>query len=252
MSGDELRELRQRCGELAARAYTADRWAYTEFLTLAEQQAAQTVANEPGRASCVLLGGYAQAERKLACFGSSRNCGEEAALPIACVAIRPQSDKFADDLTHRDFLGAAMNLGLRRSAIGDIVVKDNRAWLFCLESLAGYICDNLEQVKRTTVCCALCEPPADILNRPPEPKEVVVASLRLDALLAAVYHLSRSESQALISRELVAVDDRPLTNAGATLKPGQRVSVRGHGRFSFEGELKQTAKGRLLVLVEVY
>ena len=91
-------------------------------------------------------------------------------------------------------------------------------------------------------------------NALPQPKDaqIVVASSRLDALVAAVYRLSRSESQALFERELVFVNSLPARSPGFDAKPGDLISVRGHGRFYFDGIDRETKKGRLRANVRVF
>lgn len=54
---------------------------------------------------CVLDGGYSEAERRAAVFGGER-------APICCLEIAPAAPKFAEELTHRDYLGSLMGLGL--------------------------------------------------------------------------------------------------------------------------------------------
>lgn len=82
--------------------------------------------------SCFLYGGFEEAERCCAVFLPSY-LDREAFLEgekedpqvVACLEIRPLQDKFADDLTHRDFLGALMHLGIEREQVGDILTEDS-------------------------------------------------------------------------------------------------------------------------------
>lgn len=98
----------------------------------------------------------------------------------------PLSQKFADKLLHRDFLGSLMGLGIKRSVLGDIVVKNNTGYIFCLDSIADYVVQNLDKVRHTCVKCRVVQNlPAGAVAEPEE-KEIIVASLRLDVLAAAV------------------------------------------------------------------
>ena len=144
-----------------------------------------------------------------------------------------------------------MNLGLRREMLGDIVVVEKSGYLFCLDKVAGFICDQLTRVGRTAVCC---RPAAVIPAAAVEParRTVAVASERLDALLAAVYGLSRQEAQELLRQGRVRVDDRLTTAADLRLGPGVMVSVRGCGRFRYESEAGDTRRGRRRIVVAVY
>ena len=126
------------------------------------------------------------------------------------------------------------------------------AYVFCLETVAGFLCDNLDEVRRTPVRCERTAVPESLLAAEPEERELVVASPRADALVAAVYRLSRSEAQALFVRGLVFVNARLLENGSRELNDGDIVSVRGYGRFVFGGMLRETKKGRIRASVLIY
>ena len=247
---EDIRQLQKRFEELAARADGRGRYTYTQFLTLAEQDVLRKMERQLA-APVQWMGGYEAAERRLACFGREEDMGYPAQSPICCVNITPASKKFAGDLGHRDFLGSLMGLGIERRLLGDIQIAGGEGFLFCLEEIAPYICDNLIQVARTTVRCEVCQAPEQ-LSQPPEPTEVVVASERLDALIAAVWRLSRSDAQGLLEKGMVFIDGRMIESAAHTLKEGDVVSVRHQGRFRYEGALRETKKGRLRVSVRVW
>ena len=237
-----------RMTELASRAYDRGCWVFSEFLTLAQQDALLRL-----RLACpfTLFGGLEASERKVACFGSEELCAYVQAPPVVCVKIAPVRQKFADPLTHRDFLGALMSLGLRREVMGDIALVDNEGYLFCLDSVAGFICENLTSVRHTTVACSL-SPAPEALSSPPPVTELVVASERLDAAVAAVFRLSRNEARELVEGEQVFISGRLAASPSAELTPGEIVSVRHYGRFAYEGIQRETKKGRLRVSVRIY
>ncbi|MBR6574023.1 MAG: hypothetical protein IKK61_03415 [Clostridia bacterium] len=247
---EDIRQLQKRFAELAARANGRGRYTYTQFLTLAEQDVLQTMARQLD-APFVWMGGYEAAERRLACFGREEDIGYSPESPICCLSIAPASKKFAGDLGHRDFLGSLMALGIKRQLLGDIQIVEGVGYLFCLEEIAPYLCENLISVGRTTVRCESCEAPEQ-LCQPPEPTEVVVASERLDALIAAVWKISRNQAQELLERGMVFIDGRLVESASHTLREGDVVSVRHQGRFRYEGTLRETKKGRLRVSVRVW
>ena len=238
---DELELLQKRCRELALRAEHRGTVCCTEFLTLAEQDAARRAGAR------VFSGGYAGAERRMAVFG-----GEEADAALCCLRVAPKQPKFAEKLTHRDLLGSLMALGLRRSVFGDLVEGENGVWrLFCLPEQADYVVENWTEARHTAITVAPQEGAVAELA-PPEPTEVVIPSVRLDALVAAVWRLSRSESQALLAQGLVFVNGKAIASPGFEPREGDAVTVRGTGRFSYEGVARETKKGRLRALVRIY
>ncbi|MEG2620463.1 MAG: hypothetical protein RR981_07935, partial [Oscillospiraceae bacterium] len=96
------------------------------------------------------------------------------------------------------------------------------------------------------------EAPPPMVVEPPEITRSNIASERLDAIVAAVYKLSRGDSQKLFEQGKIFVNSRMTENTSAGLKPGDMISVRGMGRFSYEGIEAETRKGRLRVNVRIY
>lgn len=246
---DDEQQLKKRFEELAGRSSSRACWTYSDFLNLAEQDILSRMRLD---VPYVLEGGHPTAERKIAVFGSEAVCGYAAELPICCLSIAPVSRKFADDLTHRDFLGTLMGLGLRRGILGDIVVHDNSGYLFCIESIAGYIIEQLAKVRSTSVKVTRAEILPVSAIELPEESQVVVTSERLDSIIAAVYKLSRSEGQRLFEQGKVFTNGHMTERASTEPHCGDVISVRGFGRFVYESINNETRKGRLRVRVRVF
>lgn len=245
---DEMQILRNRFKELYERSRNRGIYFFSDFLNLHEQA---LLFNEI-KFGFTLYGGFEDAERKIAIFGSEEELGYPSNPPIVIIKVAPLSQKFSDDLTHRDFLGSLMGLGIKRETLGDIIITENCGYIFCLENISKYIIDNLTTVRRTSVSCELWERlPEGAL---PEPKEklVIVSSLRLDALISGVYDISRSKSANLIDGEKVFINGKLAKNTSKTLEIGETVSVRGYGRFRLSDISGSTRKGRLRLLCEVY
>lgn len=242
--------LKKRFSELARRADERGSLVFSGFLALNEQaalmQAARTLA-----APYSLFGGAAGCERRMACFGYLQE-GEQAPYPIELIEIAPRSEKFAAALTHRDFLGALMNLGIEREKIGDIIVRGKRAYAFAESSLAPYLAATLESVGRTSVICrAGVELPQGELFQT-QAKALRVATLRLDALTAQAFGLSRAQAAQLFAAERVFVNGALAKGPAAAPKEGDIISARGHGRFIFEEISGQSKKGKLIAQIRVY
>ena len=233
---------------------------YTDFLGLAEQNLFYSSVKEFPAVSYSCYGGVNGAERFCIAFdgreavsGLKQTEAEEYYLfPIVCISITPSSLKFSDKLTHRDFLGALLHLGISRAKIGDIYIKGNRAYVFCTESIAEYICRELCTVKHTLVHCEITVPDEEELT--PEFKEITstVASLRLDAFLSVAFQTSRSSLTAFIDGGKTYINGRLATKAGAQLEEGDIVSVRGKGRFIVSEIKNMTKKGRIVVTINKY
>ena len=191
-------------------------------------------------------------ERAMIRFGDEEEFGYVEEFPIVCLKISPVLAKFSDELGHRDYLGALMNLGIERSIIGDIVIKDKLAYVFCKLDIKTYIVDNLYKIKHTNVKVEEVESAQISIEREPVIKEMIVTSLRVDVIVASVYNKSRSQAITLFREHKVYVNGHLYENNSGVLKDGDMVSVRGCGRFRYEGVLRMTGKGRHVIKVDVY
>ena len=242
----------KRFQELFKRYEAQGVYLFTNFLDLAALSVLQRAVPRLPRVPWTLFGGAEGCERKMLRLGSEEECGYEQPFPIACLRIAPASVRFAEKLTHRDFLGALMNLGFERELLGDIVVREEAAYLFCVERIAPYIAQSLTQVRRTTVRCARLErlPEGELFRL--ERQVVQLASVRADALVAHLFRLSRSDAQALFAQGRVFVDGRECRDTGYTPKPGEILSVRGFGRARYIGVDSLSKKGKSNTAVEVF
>ena len=243
--------LKRRFLELAKRSDTQSTFTFTDFLGLAEQSVLKTLGRELRGVNIELFGGTLGCERLVARFGSEEDLGYAEDYPIACIKAMPKNKKYAESLTHRDYLGAIMNLGIERETVGDIAITDEATYIFALSAIADFIISNLTRVRHTDLTLSLSEPPAEALFRTEE-RKVQVSSERLDAVIARVYALSREDAQLLFAKRLVFADGREIQSASYSPKENEVISVRGHGRFVYIGQVGTTRKGRLNVAVQVY
>ena len=172
--------------------------------------------------------------------------------PIQIIEVTPSSKRFAEDLTHRDYLGALMNLGIERSKVGDIIVEDQKGLIFVKEELAKYIADNLTVVRHTNVNTSIGKGVKVDYEPRFEELKGTVSSIRLDSVLALAYPLSRSKITAQIEAGKVFVNGKLITSNGYRLKDNDIISVRKMGRIAYDGILSETKKGRYLISVRKY
>ena len=239
----------KRFEELAERARRSCVYTYSSFHSTETASLAYRVAGEN---EVTMWGGTDNSERVVVRFGDPKELGYEEDFPIRIVCVKPKQEKFAGDMTHRDFLGAVLNLGIERDVIGDILISEHTAYLFVLEELADFVCLELERVRRTAVKCEpVKEIPAGLLPKLAE-ETVTVASPRLDAVLAKLYHLSRGDAKSLFEAEKVTVNGKVCTNPETVLKPDSKVSIRGFGKFEYRGEEHATRKGKTGITIWRY
>ena len=247
----EEQQLEKHFRDLARTAYQRGIAVFSDFLNLNELNIFQSLRGEFSYLETETFGGYELAERQIAVFRPEAPVFY-ADYPVKCLKITPLNAKFAEDLNHRDYLGAVLNLGLDRACLGDILVEEDAAYLFCLERMADFIRDNLIRIRHTSVYVEQVE--AENFHYEPKYKEVsgTVASVRLDKLLALAFNASRSSLTGLIEGGKVFVNGKLVTSNGYEPKEGDLISVRGMGRFRFRETGGQSKKGREYVILWRY
>ena len=249
---DDTKILAGRLRELAARSYNSNIFTFTEFLGEAQLDLLLRMEKELSYAGIELYGGTECSDRVVARFGKESELGYDMEFPVVCLKISPLSEQFGEELTHRDYLGALMNLGIKRELLGDIILCGKDAYLFCLDHIADYIKDSLIRVRHTSVSVAPAEGIPENAGPRIQEQHVVVTSVRLDAVIARVWNLSRTQSQDLCREGKVFVNGRQRQNGSQDLKPEDRISVRGFGKFIYAGEENVTGKGRFRIRIRLF
>ena len=242
----------KRLTELANKAYSNSQYLFTSFLSMSELDLYYQIEREISYVPVTMFGGTKDCERVMLRFGSEELCGYEEPFPITCIEIAPMIEKFGEVLSHRDYLGALMNLGIERSTLGDIIIIEKTAYLFCTEKMAPYILENLSQIRHTHVRCKIAEQVPESTITKMERKNCLVSSERADSVIAKLYNMSRSQGVELFRAKKVFINGRLNENNSGMLRPGDRVSVRGYGKFLYQGTAYETKKGKLSVEVDVY
>ena len=241
--------LLARMEELATKAERTGR-AASKFLTPAE--AAETARAYAARRDVRFLldGGFSGAERQCAVFVQPDWGQYDREKTLAAVQL---SHREQDAVRHQDVLGSVLGLGLSRDVMGDIALSEGRALFVCLAPLAEYITDRIQKLGRVGVTAArvpLAELP-DLSTNLTE-KQLTVASLRLDALVAGAFHLSRAEATRLIESGLVRLDHQECLSPSRAPAEGAVISLRGKGRVKLLSVLDETKKGRLRLIIGCY
>ena len=263
---EEREVLRGRIRDLWNRTRQGDYLNHTGFLSLDLQSYARQVIREdkiPTAAGsgpfCVFVGGYEESDRKMLFFVPSYMSEEELAAEIdsgegalTCIRIAAVRSGFTEPPTHRDYLGSLMNIGITREQIGDIVCREDEAYVFAVRDTAPFICSEVTRVRHTTVTAQIIAPSECPTVVTTKEESASVSSERVDCLAAQVFHLSRSQAQRLIEQEKIFADGRIITSASYIPSAGERISVRGYGKFRYLGTDGRTRKGRLIARYERY
>ncbi len=224
----------------------------TAFLSPHERICAERLLASLGGAQFLSLGGYPDAERRVLLF--LPDWMDAAAVDAAeYLALLRCSWYEGDSLTHRDFLGALMGMGVRRDTIGDILVGQSSCDLVLLPGVAAFLRDSLLSAGRVHLKVeriALSD-----ISVPAQARRVIhdtVATLRLDSVLAVAFSTSRSKAAQLIASGRCAVNWQETDRTSLLLKEGDVISCRGLGKCRLAQVGALSRKGRINVTVERY
>ena len=157
-----------------------------------------------------------------------------------------------DSLTHRDFLGAIMNLMLKREYIGDIIVEDNQCYIVCHNNMADVISGELKKVKRSFVDFSEYFLPLEYKRKAAQIKSVTVASMRLDAVVSAVLNASRSEASSLVKQGMVSVNHLEMKHPDFEIIDGDVLSIRKYGKYKLNFDGAKSRKDRFFITYTKY
>ena len=224
--------------------------ACTGFLSSAEQEAALRLLNAAGHPRHLFAGGFEDAERKVCALLPDWQEPEDWEPPYTALRCRWTS---GDKLTHRDFLGAIMGAGLDREKVGDILVGEGICDLLVFHELAPYLLNNLTGAGRTRL--KVEEIPLTQLAPPVKSVKVIhdtVNSLRLDAVMASGFSLSRGKAAEAIASGHTEVNHRPCLKSDKPIAQGDVITCRGLGKCVVTEVGGVSKKGRTILTLERY
>ena len=245
------KELIRRIEDLAGQCTRRNREAATMFLDPAELAQAEAAVRKIPGAAVLCHGGFEDAERRRMFF--LPDYFEPDTFPIEehIAAVRITCPYGAP--THRDFLGSVLGLGIKRDALGDILVFQGHTDVICTPQIAAFIADNLTRVGRCGVSCAPL-PIGEIIAPTPEFKKVggTVASPRADAVAALGFNISRTAAAELIRDGRLAVNHLEQLSPSAEISEGDLLSLRGYGRARLAAVGGTSKKGRIFLEIHAF
>ena len=222
----------------------------TVFLSPRERQLAQAMLNAAGvRSGYLFDGGYEGAERTVLLFlpgWAEEPAGDE------LVFLRA-SFHGGESLTHRDILGSLMGLGVVRERVGDILVSPHSADIVAAPPLREFFLREWDQAGRVKLTVteigreALCVPQTQV-----KVIRDTVSSLRLDAVTATAFSMSRGRAAELIAAGKVSLDHVPCLKGDKPVGEGAVITARGLGKARLAGVGGLSKKGRTGITMERY
>ena len=195
------------------------------------------------------FGGYSESERCILAVAQRNVDIEDYYFPITGISF---SYKPEYTLSHRDFLGSLMSLGIKRELIGDILIGKGCTVVFVKDNIKDYIITQIQKIGKIGVTVTEWNGSELPVNKQIEIINCTVSSARLDCVVSAVMPFSREKSATLIKQGMVFVNSMAVENISSEVKCGDKISVRGNGKFVVGEFSGLTKKGRLKLTVEKY
>lgn len=222
----------------------------TEFLTPSEAEIIKDNHLKGFDSKQMFYGGYEGAERCM--FVSYPDFYDDISFDDI-ISVIEVTGRDISKLSHRDYLGSLMGLGIKREKIGDIVILEDRTLVFVCEDISDYIIINLTKIGNCGIKVRI------ISNEDFDAPEIkytefsgTVQSLRLDAVLSVALKTSRNKAAMLIKAEKVQVNFKLCQEPSAFLKEGTVFSVRGFGKFELAMVNGETKKGRISITIKKF
>lgn len=228
--------------------YLCEKTSTPKFLGfLTPSEAAVVVKQFKDGESYRLYGGYEEAERTVLCV--LPDWCEDPVYPITSFTFTYRK---CDKLTHRDFLGALMALGIARETVGDILVEDGRAVVFILKDVSNFVSSQISKIGRVGVAVTegFCGSLPTLGKK--ESFTTTVASTRLDCIVAALCGFSRKDAAEKIADGLVFVNSVCCAKVTHNVIAGSIVTVRQKGKFEITGCEEHSKKGRIILKYNMY
>lgn len=236
---------------------TRNKIVHTEFLSIYEKQIIQKELNRNKIKNYIFFGGYEGAEGEILVIYPEK-LGKDIAeknLENILKAIKIKLPKELEGkYNHRDYLGCVMKTGLNRNRIGDIIVHEDGAYIIVLKENAEYIAEFLKGIIKFSKSQIEVVEYYEIKTKEIEleEKQITVASMRLDNIVAETIKISRSKTEKLIKEEKVFINTKVETKGAKNVGSGDVLAIRGKGKFIIGEILGNNKKGKIIVEVKKY
>lgn len=224
--------------------------AHTPFLSQSQQEAVKRLLNAAGHPRHLFAGGFPGSERQVCALLPDWQEEDHWEPPYAALRCSWQS---GEKLTHRDFLGSILGQGIDREKVGDLLVGENFCDILVMEELKPYLLQSFDSAGRTRLRVA--ELPLEAVQPPEKQVKVIhdtVNSLRLDAVMATGFSLSRGKAADVISAGRVEVNHALCLKSDRTVTQGDVLTCRGLGKCVLTEVNGLSKKGRVMIVMERY
>ncbi|MBE6063646.1 MAG: RNA-binding protein [Clostridium butyricum] len=189
---------------------------------------------------------FEEAERRMIAFNNIYD------IPYPMILIKISHNSKFSNLSHRDYLGGILGLGIQRNKIGDLLVQGNSCYVPVHEDVKDYLLYNVEKIGKASCKVEVLEDYEELPQYKFKEEMVLVSSLRLDGIVSKISNVSRAKAQELIEQGQVLLDYVKIRDKSHELKSGERITIRGNGKFILGEKLGKSKSGRIKIIIKKY
>lgn len=190
-------------------------------------------------------GAFEECDRKILSFNNIYD------IPYPYRILKITNKSKFNKLSHKDYLGALMALGLEREKLGDLRVIDDFAIVPIYDEVVDYILSSLNSVGKAPVSIEeIFEDNLPKINF--EEEIIIVPSLRLDNIVSKLSKVSRGKAIEVIDSGRVLIDYSKSIEKSKEIKEGQRITIPGVGKFIIGEIVGNTKSGRYKVKINKF
>ena len=158
-----------------------------------------------------------------------------------------------EKLKHQEIMGSLYSLSIDKSMIGDIIIDKDNYYFYIIDKMSSYIENNLFMIgnKHITIEEVSSESMSNYKKKY-EVKNIIVPSLRIDAIISKITNSSRNNSLDLIKNKNVILNYSVLKDGSITLKENDIFSIRRYGKYKFIKVIKNTKKDNIVIEYHKY
>lgn len=238
---------------------TRNKIEYTDFLDMYQKKLCEKLLNEISEKNYIFYGGFNDSDKNMLIIYPEKiesiiknNKFNFNKIMMAIKIILPNELK--GTYAHKDYLSGLMKLGIKREKCGDILVKEDGAYIIITAELADYIVQSLKQLTRFSKSKIELINLEDIVL--PEIKKeeitIIVPAMRLDSIISELAHVSRNAANDIIENQRVFVNYENEGRKSRLLGKNDVIVIRGKGKFKILNIEGNTKKGKIIVKVEHY
>lgn len=191
-------------------------------------------------------GVFDDSERRMISFNNMYD------IPFPMKLLKIKNTSKFNNLTHKDFLGGILSLGIERNKIGDLLVKDDICYVPVHEDIESFLICNIDKIGKAACKAEILEQYESLPQFNFKEEIILVSSLRLDGIVSKLANISRAKAQTMVEQGRILIDYVKVKDKSYEVKEDERITIRGVGKFILGITVGCSKSGRLKVSIKKY